>query len=828
MYLFAFPVINFQAIGSYISFQNLILYLVIFVVAIFIIFLILFFLFRYFKKKVILERSLATTLFLITLPKETLKEGGQQQIVKNLLGIADQFFSSLAAFKKASLGFFVSLFYRPYIVLEIAVCHHLKEISFYISVPSIFKNFIEKQIQSFYPKANIEIINDYNIFNFQGENAASYLMFSKSDFLPIKTYKTLEVDPLENITNAFSKLEKEGEGMAMQILIRPVSNKWVAKGREVLNLMRQGKTFHAALSAGGISEILSFETPKIQDIVKPQQKPATPIIEQETIKAIENKLSKVSFETNIRLIASAPTKEKAEILLSQLENAFSQFTDPIFNSFKIVKSKNTQDLIYSFSFRVFDKAHTIILNSEELASIYHFPTPLTGTPNIKWQKAKVAPPPLNLPEEGIILGKNIYRGEERLVRITEKDRRRHLYIIGQTGTGKSTFLHEMIRQDIEKGKGVAVLDPHGDLIEGLLTIVPKERIDDVILFDPSDLERPLGLNMLEYDRKKHPEHKTFIVNEMIDIFDKLYNLKQTGGPMFEQYMRNALQLLMGDPEITYTLMEVPKVFADSEFRSHLLSRIENIVVKDFWKKEAEKAGGEAALANLTPYITSKFNVFIANDYMRPIIGQSESSLKFREIMDQQKILFINLTKGKLGDLNSSLLGLIIVGKILMAAFSRIDISEEERKDFYLYIDEFQNFTTPSISTILSEARKYRLCLIMAHQFIAQLKEDIRNAVFGNVGSIVSFRVGVQDAEFLVKQFEPVFSISDLVNIDNFNAYIKLMINNQTTPPFNIQTIPKKMGDPSLVSKIKEISRLKYGKPRKIIEEEINERYGRKF
>jgi len=329
--------------------------------------------------------------------------------------------------------------------------------------------------------------------------------------------------------------------------------------------------------------------------------------------------------------------------------------------------------------------------------------------------------------------------------------------------------------------------------------------------------------MLEYD-SKHPEQKTFIINELINIFDKLYDLHLTGGPIFEQYTRNALLLLMDDPEEQATLMEVPKVMADSEFRGRLLSKCKNIVVKDFWEKEAEKAGGEAALQNLTPYITSKFNTFIANDYMRPMIGQARTTINFREIIDSGKILLVNLSKGRLGDINSSLLGLIIVGKIVMASFSRVDMPQEQRRDFYLYIDEFHNFTTESIYTILSEARKYRLCLTIAHQFIGQLQEKIRDAVFGNVGSLAVFRVGADDAKYLVIQFDPVFSETDLVNIDNFNVYLKLLVRGQTTKPFNIQTFPPTKGSEDIVKICRELSRLKYGREREQVEEEIVKRW----
>ena len=294
--------------------------------------------------------------------------------------------------------------------------------------------------------------------------------------------------------------------------------------------------------------------------------------------------------------------------------------------------------------------------------------------------------------------------------------------------------------------------------------------------------------------------------------------------MFEQYTRNALLLLMDDPAEAVTLMDVPRVMADAVFRKRLLNKCRNIVVRDFWEKEAEKAGGEAALANIVPYVTSKFNTFIANDFMRPIIGQSTSSLNFREIMDKKKILLVNLSKGRLGDINAYLLGLIVVGKLLMASFSRIDLPEELRNDFYLYIDEFQNFTTDSISTILSEARKYKLCLIIAHQFIKQVPEKIRDAVFGNVGSMMTLRVGAEDAEFLVKQFAPIFDQSDLINLDNFNAYVKLLINNLTSKPFNIAFPRAPQENKEIADALKELSRLKYGRDRNLVEQEIASRY----
>jgi len=380
----------------------------------------------------------------------------------------------------------------------------------------------------------------------------------------------------------------------------------------------------------------------------------------------------------------------------------------------------------------------------------------------------------------------------------------------------------MLAQDV-KAEGLAVIDPHGDFADYVLGCVPPERAEEVICFNPADIERPLGINMLEYD-SKYPEQKTFIVNELISIFDKLYDLKTTGGPIFEQYTRNALQLLMDDPNEGATLMEVPRVLADAAYRKRLLDKCQNVVVKDFWIKEAEKAGGDAALANVVPYITSKFNTFIANDFMRPIIGQSKSALNFREVMDNKKILIVNLSKGRIGDLNAYLLGLIIVGKLMMASFSRVDTAENLRSDFYLYIDEFQNFTTDSISTILSEARKYKLCLVITHQYVKQIPEKIRDAVFGNVGSMLAMRVGAEDAEFLVKQFTPVFDQNDLINQDNFCAYAKLLINNLTSKPFNMVFDRPPQENREIIEALKELSRLKYGRDKQLVESEISVRY----
>jgi hypothetical protein len=408
--------------------------------------------------------------------------------------------------------------------------------------------------------------------------------------------------------------------------------------------------------------------------------------------------------------------------------------------------------------------------------------------------------------------------------MSKPDRLRHFYVIGQTGTGKTTLLKNMIIEDIKNGDGVCFIDPHGSDVQDILANIPKERIEDVIYFDPSYTPRPFGLNMLEYDQA-HPEQKIFVVNELLSIFKKLYSaVPESMGPAFEQYFRNATMLVMEDVETGNTLLEISRVLADPKFRELKLSRCKNPIVVQFWREIAMKTTGEAGLANMTPYITNKFDVFLSNDVMRPIIAQESSSFHFREIMDTKKILLVNLAKGKLGDINSNLLGLILVGKILMAALSRVDSFGKQLPDFYLYIDEFQNITTDSISSILSEARKYGLGLTVAHQFIAQLEQGIKDSVFGNVGSMAVFRVGADDAEFLQTQFAPIFTGTDMLKIENRNAYLKMLVNGRPVPPFNIETVPPSKGTPEIADQLKQLSYLKFGRDRATVDGAIMKKY----
>jgi len=760
-------------------------------------------------------------------PKETMEK--RQDYWKEEIGAMEQLLTSLSTFK-GQAGFWKQIIYgKPYISFEIANSAEEEEIIFFVAVSKKFREALEKQIHSFFPNASLEKSNDFNIFFPGSVTAAAVLGLKRKYYLPIKTYENLEIDPLNAIANALSRLDVVEEGAAIQLILKPASPGWRYKGRRLAHRMQQGKRLSEAKASFLFVFFRDLFVGALQGGFGASKDPAslnktvqlTPE-EQELVKMIDRKSNKVGFEVNIRLVASAKDSARAEQILGEMENAFAQYENSDLNCFLVKNRSKKQDIAYDFIFRNFIPEQSMILNVEEIASIFHLPISSTEVPKIKWLKSNAAPAPVDIPKVGTLVGFNEYRGLKTDIRLTEGDRRRHFYAIGQTGTGKTTILQEMAKQDARAGNGFCFIDPHGEAIEDILTCIPKERAQDVVVFDPADIERPFGLNMLEFDSAR-PEQKTFVINEMIGIFDQLYDLKATGGPMFEQYMRNAMLLIMDDPESGSTLMEISKVLSDEEFRAMKLSKCTNPIVIDFWTKEAEKAGGEAALANMVPYITSKLTTFISNDMMRPIIAQQKSTINFREIMDGKKILLVNLSKGKIGEINARLLGMVIVGKILMAALSRVDMPEDARADFYLYMDEFQNVTTNSISQMLSEARKYRLCLSIAHQFIAQLKEEISKAVFGNIGSMVIYRVGPEDAEFLEKQVEPVFTRNELVNVDNHKGFAKILINGVLTKPFNIQGFPPTKGDQEVANAIKELSRLTYGRDRHIVNQEIIER-----
>jgi len=781
-------------------------------------------------------KALQMTLFEVTLPQSGPKEEKSKNL-KELISKMEQFYAGMIAVSTGTDG-------ADYFSVELANANKSEEFIFYISVPNTKKELFEKQILSIFPEARIaEKRDDYNIFNEQGVSVGSYAKQVSNHIYPLKTYEQFDYDPLNTILNSFSKIDRDGEGASIQIIFRPVGEKYVSFYKKALKDFSKGMKLKEAIDMNRLSffgeakkifkEIKSGFIGNNKDKEKQKEKGREDQdllnIDKKIIENLNNKITTPTVEANIRLIASSRTEAEAVSILSDLESAFNQFENTGSNriSFKRLEGKELRQFFREFSFRTFKDNEKMPLNLREITTIMHLPeNEILGTSQFKQAKAGTAQAPLDLPKFGISLGKNIHRNVETDIYMSPEDRLRHFYIIGQTGTGKTTLLKQMIRQDILNGDGVCMIDPHGSDIADVLSYVPKERLDDLVYFDPSYTDRPMGLNMLEYDLR-FPEQKTFVVNEMLSIFNKLFDMKVAGGPMFEQYFRNSVMLVLEDPESGNTLLDVSRVLSNKQFRDLKISKCKNPLVIQFWKEIAEKAGGEASLANIVPYIVSKFDVFLQNDIMRPIIAQEKSAFNFREIMDNKKILLVNLSKGRLGDINANLIGLIIVGKILMSALSRVDSLGKDLAPFYLYIDEFQNITTDSISTIFSEARKYKLSLTVAHQFIAQLEEDIRDSVFGNVGSMASFRVSSEDAEYLEKQFAPVFSQADLMNIDNLNCYVKMLSSGRPVKPFNLFVPFPPRGDNSLINKVKELSYLKYGKERALVEAEIMKKYEKK-
>ena len=547
-----------------------------------------------------------------------------------------------------------------------------------------------------------------------------------------------------------------------------------------------------------------------------------------TLEAVENKVTKSGFDTSVRIVVVSKDKESAKSHLSNISSSFAQFNGDLnYLKSRVIRQKGAfiEDFIYRYHpmFHVFGNKKSI-LSVEELASIYHFPNKAITTPHIKWVYSKTAPAPSAIPESGIYLGVSSYQGTKRPVYISDEDRMRHMYIVGKTGVGKSEFLKDLVIQDIRNGQGVCFIDPHGDAVEDLLNLIPPERAEDVIYFNPSDSERPIGLNLLEANTE---DQKHFAATAVINMMYKLFDPYKTGivGPRFEHAVRNAMLTAMSDEGSTF--VEVMRILTDSRYVQELLPKVTDPIVRRYWTDQIAQTS-DFHKSEVLDYITSKFGRFVTNRMIRNIIGQSESSFSLRRVMDEGKILFINLSKGTIGEENSSFLGLILVPRILMAAMSRTDVPKEQRRPFYLYVDEFQNFATPDFAVILSEARKYALALCVANQFIGQVEEEVKNAVFGNVGTIVSFRIGTTDANYLQHEFAPVFAEDDLLNIEKYHVYIKTTVNNEPVPPFSMDLFRdmdklKAMENPKVAGIIKEMSRLNYGRDLKLVEAEIARR-----
>jgi hypothetical protein len=747
-------------------------------------------------------KALHMKLFEIVLP-----EAGEGQVkqTKEMMGLMEQWYASMQALASDATNK-----EKNYYSLELAVANGITTAVFYCAVHIDYAPMFEKVVLGVFPTAQVkECKEDYNIFHTHAITACSYASHSTHPALPIKTYATMEGDPMALIIASFTKVAKENEGVALQILIRPAGDVFAKRFGEMLEDLRKGETLKRAIDKQSFLKetfhILGsmFDKAKTPEEREEEKRKKVTHVDENATKLIQEKLSKTIIETNIRVISSASTLARTQAIRADLESAFAQFAEVNGNSIKWeeVEGKKQKALLHRYSYRLWNEDESYPLNLSELASLFHFPMQTKDVANVRDATYSQSPAPQDLCTEGVVIGVNKNRGVETVVHFGKEDRMRHMYVLGQTGTGKTVFMKRMIIQDIENGDGCCFIDPHGSDIVDILANIPAHRAKDVIYFDPAYMPRPMGLNMLEYDRN-HPETKTFVVNELLGIFDKLFDMKATGGPGFEQYFRNATLLVMEHPESGNTLLDISRVFSDKDYRDYKLSKCKNPLIVQFWQN-AEKTTGDQGLQNWTQYVNSKFDVFMSNDIMRPIIAQEKSAFNFREIMDTKKILLVNLSKGRLGDKNAELLGLIIVGKFSQAALGRVDTNV--RPDFFLYIDEFQNVTTPAIASILSEARKYRLSLTVAHQYIGQLSEDIKGAVFGNVGSMAIHRVSPEDAKFLESKFAPTFMATDIMKIANHNAYVNMLANGDPKKPFDIFVPFPPRGDITKIDALKELN-----------------------
>jgi len=705
---------------------------------------------------------------------------------------AEQMFAALSSIKKG--GFWQKFKAQQHLSFEIV--GKKEDIRFYVSCHRDNMELVEKQLAGTYPGIQVREVEEYNVFDEKGKVAFTELVLKKESFKPIKGYKDLSVDSLAQITSSLAKFS-DGEAAVIQIIVSPADSSWSKAGSSFLSKTKKDEA----------------DPEKAKFSVSPQD-----------LEAIDQKIGKPGFLTSIRIVSVAPTEGQAKSNLSNLKGVFTQFSSDL-NSFSGKKIRFKKGFMVDFVYRYQSLfGNNSVLSSGELATIWHMPNNTIQTPHIYWLNAKSAPASGGFPTSGLWLGRSIYRGQTRNIYMGESDRMRHMYIIGRTGTGKTELLKQMIIQDMRAGNGLCFLEPHGDGIEELLEMVPPERAEDVVIFDPTDQERPVGFNLLEV---KNPEDMNFVASSIINLMYKLYDPHKTGiiGPRFEHAIRNAMLTVAVQPGASF--VEVVRVLTDSKYVQELLPKVKDPVVRRYWTDQIAQTS-DFHKSEVLDYIVSKFGRFVTNRIIRNIIGQSKSTLNFREAMDEGKIVFIKLAKGLLGEEDANFLGLVLAPSILQAALSRQDTPREKRRPFYFYVDEFQNFATPDFAQMLSEARKYNLGLILANQFVSQLDEQVKDAIFGNVGTLMSYRVGVQDASILQREFTPVFNEADLTNIGAQNIYVKTIVKGTPVPPFSMNVWrdlekEKRYGSAEVARLVKELSALKYGRDREEVEQEIERR-----
>jgi len=756
-------------------------------------------------------------------PSDDLETGGRDErdVVDEVLSEAQTMYNIIAS--TAMKGFKTRLYGQRHISFEIVANDGL--VRYYAVVPAVLTETIKQAISAAYPAARLEEVEMENIFSQQGKMQGvigGEFELKKDFYYPIATYQESRRDAARALLDALSGVER-GDGAAIQIMFRPAPENWTNKSNQKVESIRNGKSKKG--SAAGALDIMEalWKPPTYGMNNSSADFPQLTALENEEIQAIEDKTKYPGYEVLTRVITSSSTAAKSQAILQSIVSAFSLFDSPRYNGFKFNMTTDVDELITAYIFRFFPQStNKNILNSVELSTIFHLPDQNSiPTGKIERQRIRQVDGPTEPMREGLLIGVNEFRGVEKQIRLGINDRRRHTYIIGQTGMGKSKLLENLAYQDIMEGRGFCFIDPHGDSAEELLGMIPQSRMDDVIYFNPSDTENPLGFNIFEIES---PEDMDFVISETNSMLKSLFDPGNTGvvGPRMENIVRNAALLLMSDPD-GGTFMDIPKVLVDPEFAKQKIKYLRNQRAIDFWTKEWPASQRSNDAGELVSWVVSKWAPF-ESGLINNIIGQKKSAFNIREVMDNNKILLVNLSKGKLGEAAAKLLGMVFVMKFQAAAMSRADIPEDERKDFCLFVDEFQNFATDSFESILSEARKYRLNLILANQFTTQLKDSIKDAIFGNVPNKIVGRVGIDDAEVLQKAFTPTFTAEDLTKTPNYNSITTVLVNGFPSAPFTMKLLPPIGRSNSEIREgLRKYSASKYGRPRAIVEDEIRKR-----
>jgi hypothetical protein len=775
------------------------------------------------------ERGLKMVPMYIHIPpsSDDLETNGRDErdITEEILSQAQVMYNIISS--TALKGFKSRIYGQRHLSFEIVA--HEGLVHYYAIVPTVLVDVVRQAVAAAYPSARLEEIEERNIFSQAGKISGTIggeFTLKKSYVYPIATYQESKRDAARALLNALSTVTRD-DGVAVQLMLRPAAEGWTKNSIYTANKIKKDKGAKDT-GLGGVFKPMSlmealWKPPEVGD-TKPEDRQLTSL-EQGLVEAIEEKTRHPGYEVLIRVVVSSNTAARSQALLKNIIAAFSLFDSTTNNGFKFSIANDIEELVTAYIFRFFPQAVTQnILNSVELATIFHLPDQKSiPTSQVQRQMAKQVDGPTQVMEEGFLLGYNEFRGTKKQIRLSTNDRRRHTYFIGQTGVGKSSLLENLAFQDMMDGRGFAFIDPHGDSAEKLLGMVPKERVEDVIYFNPGDMENPVGLNLFEFENQ---DQRDFLIQEAIAMLYKLYDPGHTGiiGPRYEHWFRNAALTIMSDPNGS-TFIDIPQVFNDQAFTNEKMKYVTDHTVLDFWNKEMAQTS-DANKSEVLGWFVSKFGAFLSNEMMRNILGQTKSGFNLQEIMDNKKILLVNLSKGRTGELNSQLLGMIFVMKFQAAAMGRASMLEEEREDFALYVDEFQNFATDSFATILSEARKYRLNLVLANQFMTQLTDNIREAIIGNIGTVISGRIGITDAEILQKKFAPTFDAEDLTKLPNYQTITSVLINGVPSAAFSMTLVPS-MGqsNPQLRDALKKLSAAKYGHPRAQVEKEIFARLG---